>query len=227
MYPLQLLTDNVLLATMLGMPATTHQKAAAGRELMPAVSIPSVSETPAPLTSAKWWHHSFDQGVSMPRQEETEELDNTPEEPPHWKWKEGRSVVRPLKEYCQEAFSKESQLIRAARQGYYKTHQPNYECEGSYNLSSTFREMATSANLMGSEVHEVWTSQKDLRATHCMAKTSPKGIHFFRVISPTNPPKIMRIPFPQGPVTVGWVVLLSVVWKRRTEWGYGSKPPMN
>ena len=26
---------------------------------------------------------------------------------------------------------------------------------------------------------------------------------------------------------VGWVVLLSMVWKRRTEWGYSGKPPTN
>ena len=51
----------------------------------------------------------------MPRQEETAELDDTPKEPPHHRWKVGRSVVRPLKENCQEAFSKESELVRAAR----------------------------------------------------------------------------------------------------------------
>ena len=51
----------------------------------------------------------------MPRQEETVELDDTPEEPPHRKWKKGRSAARPLKENCQEAFSKESELITVAR----------------------------------------------------------------------------------------------------------------
>ena len=91
----------------------------------------------------------------MPRQEEVVELDDTPKEPLHHRWKEGRSAVRPLKENCQEAFSKEWELIRVARQDYYKTHQPSYEHEGSYNQSSTFRDMATSANHMGSEIHKV------------------------------------------------------------------------
>ena len=107
------------------------------------------------------------------------------------KWKKWRSVARPLKENCWEAFSEELELIRAARWDYYNTHWLNYEHEGSYDLSSTFRKMATSANLMGSEVHEVqeaWTSQKDIRATHHVAKTSPKDIHFFRVILPTKYP---------------------------------------
>ena len=83
MYPLQLLTGNVLLPAILGKPATTQLQAVAGREPMPAASIPSVLEMPVPLTGAKWQHHSFDQGVSMPRQEETVELDDTPEKPPH------------------------------------------------------------------------------------------------------------------------------------------------
>ena len=64
-------------------------------------------------------------------------------------------MARPLKENCQEAFSKESELIRAAREAYYKTHQPDYKQEGSCDLSSTFWQMATSSNLMGTKVHEV------------------------------------------------------------------------
>ena len=71
------------LATMLGMPATTQPQAAAGREMTPAASIPSVSEMPASLMDAKQWCHSFGQGVSMPRQEDTAEPDNTPKKPPH------------------------------------------------------------------------------------------------------------------------------------------------
>ena len=104
MYPLQLLTSNVPLAAMLEMPATTQLQAAADREPTSATSIPSVSEMPAPLMGAKQWHHSYNQGVSMPRQDETAELDNIPEEPPCQKWKEGGSVARPLKENCQEGF---------------------------------------------------------------------------------------------------------------------------
>ena len=44
-------------------------------------------------------------------------------------------------------------------------------------MSSTFKELATSANLLGSEVHkvkEVWTGQRNLKATDHAAKASPK-----------------------------------------------------
>ena len=54
MYPLQLLTGNVLLATILKMPATTLQPATAGRELTSTASPPIVSENPAPPTRIKW-----------------------------------------------------------------------------------------------------------------------------------------------------------------------------
>ena len=89
MCPLQLLTGNLPLATMLGMLAATQLQAVASTEPTLAASISSVLETPVPLMGAKWWHHSCNQGVSTPRQEETAELDDTPEEPSHQKQKGG------------------------------------------------------------------------------------------------------------------------------------------
>ena len=98
-YPLQLLTDNVLLATILGMLATTPQLAVVSREPTLAASFWSVLEMPTPLTGMKWWHFSSDQGVSMPRleEEDTAELDVTPKKWPCQK-QEGRPVVRSLRE---------------------------------------------------------------------------------------------------------------------------------
>ena len=58
----------------------------------------------------------------------------------------------------------------------------DFDHDGSQDLSCIFQEMATSAGLMDSEVHdvqEVWTGQKDLWAAHHMAKGSTKGIQFF------------------------------------------------
>ena len=56
--------------------------------------------------------------------------------------------------------------------------------------------MATSTNLLGTEVHEVqetWGSQKDLRVANSVAKASPKDIHFFWIILPTELQKIMGL----------------------------------
>ena len=100
MYLLQLLSGNVLLVAILGMPATTPQPAVASRAMTSAASIPRVSETSLPPTGMKQWHHSSDQWASVPRpdKEETAELDITPEEWPHQRWKEGRPMAKPLKE---------------------------------------------------------------------------------------------------------------------------------
>ena len=38
------------------------------------------------------------------------------------KWKEGRLATKALKEPCQEAFSKELELVKVARQAYFKSH---------------------------------------------------------------------------------------------------------
>ena len=67
------------------------------------------------------------------RQDEEKATDNdeVPEECPHRKCKEGKA----LKESSREAFSKESQIMKVARQVYQRTHQANFEQEGSYNLS--------------------------------------------------------------------------------------------
>ena len=73
---------------------------------------------------------------------------------------------------------------------------PTMIMRGSYDLSQTFQEMATSAGLIGSEVHEVqevWTGQNDLWATYHVVKDSPKGIQFCWVVPLTKSPKIIRL----------------------------------
>ena len=117
--------------------------------------------------------------------------------------------MRLLMENHQETFRKDSDLIQATRHTYSKMHHPDYNHKGSQDLSHTFQEMATSAGLMDSEVHEVqevWTGQKDLWAAHHEQKVSPKGIQFFWVVPPTKSPSIMglRGSIPPKPFTGKW-----------------------
>ena len=126
---------------------------------------------------------------ALRQKEEMADVDDLPKEHPHHKWKEGRSVVKALKEPCWEAFSKESEVVKVATCAYYEAYWPNFKQEGSYNLSSTFLQMATSTNLLGTEIHEVresWGSWKDLWAVNWATKSSPKDIHYFRVVAPTK-----------------------------------------
>ena len=79
---------------------------------------------------------------------------------------------------------------------YQKTHQANFKQEGSYDLSSVFCQMATSTNLLDTEVYEVqesWGSQRDLKTTNQVASTLPKDIHFLQIASPMESPKTMGL----------------------------------
>ena len=126
-------------------------------------------------------------------EEETVEPDHTTEEHPCQKWKGGRLAAKAPKEPQCEAFSKESGVVKVARQAYFKTHWANFKEEGSHDLSSTFWDMASSTNLLGNEVQEEWSSWQELRATNKTTKAFQRDIHFFRLVMPTESPKIMGL----------------------------------
>ena len=76
LYPLQLLTNNVLLAALLGMLATTQLWAVADGGPKPVTPIPGVSGMPAPLMGIKYWCHSSDQGV-LPQSQKRKKWQNS------------------------------------------------------------------------------------------------------------------------------------------------------
>ena len=103
---------------------------------------------------------------------------------------------------------KSQNLSRVARWDYYKTHQPNYEHWGViwpvWVPSGEWLPLLTSWALRSMRCRQVWTGQKDLKAAHCMAKTSPKDICFFRVMPPTESPKIMSLRGVHSPKALWW-----------------------
>ena len=82
-------------------------------------------------------------------------LDVTPEEWPHQRQKNGRSLGRLLKEGHWEAFSKDIEIVKAARWAYHPSHKGMFAQEGSYDPMPIFREMAQETNLLNAEIHEV------------------------------------------------------------------------
>ena len=67
--------------------------------------------------------------------------------------------------------------------------------------------MASSTNLLGTEIHEVqesWVSWKDLKAAKQSTKSSPKDINFFRVVAPTKSLKIMGLKCIHSPKALQW-----------------------
>ena len=109
MYPLQLLTSNVLLAALMGMttaaqlqdmegitttPKVTPQLATISREPALPASPPTVPRMLAHPSRTKWWCSSSDHEVAASRAEEEEaaSLYISQEEHPHWKQKERRPL---------------------------------------------------------------------------------------------------------------------------------------
>ena len=101
-----------------------------------------------------------------------------------------------IKENFQEAFCQDSDLVQVTRQRYFEAHHPTFDQEGFHDLSGLFWDMITSVNLLDSEIYEiqeVWTRQKDLWYIHWVMKSSPKGLQFFHLVSPSELPKVMGL----------------------------------
>ena len=92
-------SSDMPLVALLGMLATTQLQVMADEEPAPTAPTPRVPEMSAPPTGTKCQHHSSDQDVLVPRQEEKEtvEPDYTSEECSHKKRKREGWWQRPLK----------------------------------------------------------------------------------------------------------------------------------
>ena len=179
LHPLHLLTVNAPLTGALGVLATAQLQTMAREELVPVVPIPSVLGMLASQMGVKHQCHSSDHGVATPRPEEEEAADAEviPEKCLQLKQKEGRPTIKPLKEPHCEAFSRESDAVKVARRAYYKSDWLNFKQEESYDISSTFQQLAVSTNLLGTEIYEVqenWCGRRELQTANHLAKFLPK-----------------------------------------------------
>ena len=110
MYPIQLLTGNMSLTSLL--MATPQQT------ISPRGPVPSPFHSKRPTVVAhsartKWPHCSS--GCEMGLDWSGDEPTSCPKEPPKWRWKEEDPLVGCLKGACQEAFKKESNLVKQIR----------------------------------------------------------------------------------------------------------------
>ena len=95
-------------------------------------------------------------------------------------------MVKAFRGAQQEAFSKDSEVVRVTQWAYCKGHKVIFEQEGSYDLTSVFWQMARDTILLNSEIHEVqevWIGQGGLKATNCATQPSLKDIQFFCMVS--------------------------------------------
>ena len=89
-----------------------------------------------PTSGIKQWCHTPDQVVSSPQS--GDKVVGASEEPLHQKQKDRMPFKKLLKGGQQEAFRKDSDLVQRAREAYFKTNCPDFDCEISCDLSHTF-----------------------------------------------------------------------------------------
>ena len=100
------------------------------------ISCPTIPAAPRPSSGTKLQHPSPDQAVSLPQS--GDEVEGTSEEPPHLKQKDEMPFKKSLKGSQREAFQKDSDLVWQAREDYFRTNHPHFDCKTSHDLSSLF-----------------------------------------------------------------------------------------
>ena len=116
--------------------------------------------------------------------------------PPSSKRREVPPWYRALKLSHAEAFSQDSDLVREARREFFLKHSSNFTTEGACNLSEIFKEMAVSADLLGTSIHEIqasWTGPNELKQANYALQSLPKGLKFLQAEPPSESPKVMGL----------------------------------
>ena len=119
---------------------------------------PTAPTMPGPSPRTKQWHHSPDPTGVLPPSETASKA--TQEGPPSLKWQEVMPLYKVLTRSHHEALSRDSHLVRKAREEYYRDHPLNFNSETSCNLADVFQCMIETAGLLGSAIYEVkeaWT----------------------------------------------------------------------
>ena len=101
-----------------------------------------------------------------------------------------------LKPSHTEAFSWDSDLAREARREFFSKHSYNFTTDGTHALSEIFKQMAMSADLLGTSIHEIhasWTGPNELKQANYALQSLPKGLKFFHVVPPSESPKVIGL----------------------------------
>ena len=75
-------------------------------------------------------------------------------------------------------------------------HSYNFNTDGTCDLSETFKQIATRADLMGTSIHEIqasWTGPDELKQANYALQSLPKGLKFHHVVPPSESPKVMGL----------------------------------
>ena len=79
---------------------------------------------------------------------------------------------------------------------YFSKHSYNFTTEGTHNISEVLKQMAESADLLGTSIHKihaVWTGPDELRQANYALRSLLKGLRFLHVVPPSECPKVMGL----------------------------------
>ena len=83
-----------------------------------------------------------------------------------------------------------------ARLHFFSKHSYNFNQDGNHDLSRIFKKLATSAGLLGTDIHEIeasWTGLEELKQANYTLQSLPKGLKFLRVVPTSESPKVMGL----------------------------------
>ena len=157
-------------------------------------SAPGFPSPPVPEHSPwlKWQHHSPDPVDVLPPSRTMSHV--TPKGPPSSKQWEVMPLHKVLTWSCLEVFGQDSHLVRKTKEEYFRSHCPNFNNENSHDFTDVFWCMAETIGLLCSAIYEIkgaWTGWDELQQANYVLKALPKGLKFFRAVSPTKSPKVM------------------------------------
>ena len=104
--------------------------------------------------------------------------------------------LRTLKPSHAKAFSWDSGLVREVRREFFLKHSYNFTTDGTHDLSEIFWQMAMSASLLGTSIHEIQASlagPEELKQANHAQQSLPKGLKFLYVVPPLESPKVMGL----------------------------------
>ena len=126
---------------------------------------------------------------------------------------------RALKPSHVEAFGWDSDLAKKARKEFFLKHSYNFVMEGTCNLSEIFRQMAASAELLGTSIYKIQASRMvpdELKQANYALRSLPKGLKFLCVVPPSESPKVMGLVAIHDPDTLchfSSITPLPLVWE--------------
>ena len=87
-------------------------------------------------------------------------------------------------------------FVKEARREFFSKHSYNFTTEGTHDFSEIFKQMAMSAELLGTSIHEIqasWTGPDELKQANYALWSLPKGLKFLNAVPPLQFPKVMGL----------------------------------